>query len=781
MDSSLHLVLVVTLAHAAVRLQLSFNFTAAMSHQRSFTAPLPGGRPLQRSSWKAEAIRKGQLKISGPIPWADDELDEQVNKRHTDLFLPQHKESSSLDDAHDRDGAEQSAAGRSFESIANSGAQQQQQQQQQQPPERPQRPVSMGISTLNGTQMSQMSQRHVSPNPTASYDGPDPYLSGGADSPNNTSPKKKRRSGLRNVFRKMFGRRSKDGFEQQQQQQHQQQHQQGDASPPRAAQQHTARVSREREKPNSRKGQAANHSYLVSRQGTDEPVADAAAQRIRSVAELQPRTPLGSHLPFPMNVNAPQEISPPHEYLTFDGLDAAQHPRVVQRRASLPSVVFSSADAAALSAFWAADNAPVTAQDEENAVRASEEREIGVALSSPKRVKRRSRSAGALHDLTKDWIPPVEAILPPRTPRRRSAEIRYWRSSGVSASVYSEQRPTTGDDEHKSKTRSFALTQAAAAATTTTTDTDEAQGTGTKQTPAAAAAGELVGPRITSILDPEQIQAFNFGDLGDASSAAANPDASEHTPTMTDMSTLSIEDSSFLDDHVVSLEHARPFTTHHANHPIILQDVKNKRFSRDRSHSPPDSSSSRTSSTHRGLFAPPIVLPDMAPYHAASTVEKEKTNIITSPDLSTPPSLPAGDAPLATSLAAEQFSAIYTILRHERAARKALERQVITMQHELQEMRSIVHKLTNVSYPTPSPDAGTHAGSTRRPNGRFGSFDSADDVEDNRDGNGNGSQAAGRRSPEVFETPREESAPYGFGFGVAQTARAVVVGEGGKF
>jgi hypothetical protein len=133
--------------------------------------------------------------------------------------------------------------------------------------------------------------------------------------------------------------------------------------------------------------------------------------------------PLGQHLPFPMNVNAPQEASPPHDYLTFK-LPPAD---LGQRRATLPDTQSLNIQVKRLDTWEERhDGEPMPSP------------QIGVALSSPIQVthsaqsKRRSRSATDLRDWAKGR-PSIE--------RRRSAEIRYWRNSHASASVYSSHTP----------------------------------------------------------------------------------------------------------------------------------------------------------------------------------------------------------------------------------------------------------------------------------------------------------------------------------------------------
>ena len=72
--------------------------------------------------------------------------------------------------------------------------------------------------------------------------------------------------------------------------------------------------------------------------------------------------------------------------------------------------------------------------------------------------------------------------------------------------------------------------------------------------------------------------------------------------------------------------------------------------------------------------------------------------------------------PVVTSGDGEEASqhalkSMYEVLKHERGARKALEQQVKTLQHDISDLHALVNKLIasasarSPSYPTPSPDA----------------------------------------------------------------------------
>ena len=119
--------------------------------------------------------------------------------------------------------------------------------------------------------------------------------------------------------------------------------------------------------------------------------------------------PLGQHLPYPMNVNAPP-ASPPKEYLTFD----MDRPDLGRRRATLPTVPSAITHRRSLDE----PREKLSAWDE----RVEEDEMspgIGIAVSSPTQTvasrhdRRRSRSADALHSLAKERA---------STERGRSAE-----------------------------------------------------------------------------------------------------------------------------------------------------------------------------------------------------------------------------------------------------------------------------------------------------------------------------------------------------------------------
>ena len=154
-------------------------------------------------------------------------------------------------------------------------------------------------------------------------------------------------------------------------------------------------------------------------------------KRMESEDDYRPLTPMDApRLPFPMNVNAPQPESP---YKPGDGAspDArGSH----KRRATLPSIALSPAEANTLTKYWnrGEGGSPVSGplpQPSDPAPDADHEAGIpapliGLAITSNSiKQKRRSRSADALHEMA------LQHGLADLPLRRRSAEIKYWRST----------------------------------------------------------------------------------------------------------------------------------------------------------------------------------------------------------------------------------------------------------------------------------------------------------------------------------------------------------------
>jgi hypothetical protein len=178
-------------------------------------ADMSASTPLQRSSWKAEAIRRGNLKISGPIPITEDM---PLNEEEEEEFAQR----GALDG-----------------SLQPQDAQEQQRKRPETPPGPTQPPpnVSEYVSALRSNPVVEHPQheeevherqpsrsppkmRQVNEVQRESIIQPNARLSqtpfrSTPESTSKAAMKKKRKSGLRNVFRKMFGRKGRDEAEDQ--------------------------------------------------------------------------------------------------------------------------------------------------------------------------------------------------------------------------------------------------------------------------------------------------------------------------------------------------------------------------------------------------------------------------------------------------------------------------------------------------------------------------------------------------------------------------------------
>lgn len=172
-------------------------------------ADMSGQGNLQRSSWKAEAIRKGNLKISGPIPIMEDTpLNEEEEKEFAETGVLQ-SPSQPPDELDQLDTRPQTPTTQPEQHPAN---------------------ILLKPASLTSHPIDEQMQREVLQERQSSRSPPRPQQlneivresviepASYAQSPFRSTPesatkaaqKKKRKSGLRNVFRKMFGRKGKD-------------------------------------------------------------------------------------------------------------------------------------------------------------------------------------------------------------------------------------------------------------------------------------------------------------------------------------------------------------------------------------------------------------------------------------------------------------------------------------------------------------------------------------------------------------------------------------------
>lgn len=433
------------------------------------------------------------------------------------------------------------------------------------------------------------------------------------------------------------------------------------------------------------------------------------------VKELQPLHPLGQHLPFPMNVNAPQ-ASPPNEYLTFD----MQRSGVGRRRATLPSVPSAGIQRHSLDE----PRGRLSAWDERADDETLPSPGIGIALSSPTQAttpitsKRRSRSADALRDMVKDRA---------SMDRRRSAEIRYWRQSHASGSVYSRpQTAKTVETIRSVQIQGPAITEpedGIVAMSATLSHVDEPS--------------PLPEEHERSIEPP--VSAFNFGlqsGFSDDDSAAAVPSS----PPERNKNRLSIEDRvAHLEGTFQSIESSLQRMSSRTNRQtIILSDAPRNLRSRQRSSSNPHSDF------------------DNLPVYQSSN-DTLKSN----------PASPTLVKPSAEGSKEQVIEKLYEALKYERTARKALEQQVQGLQHDIADLHALVNKLiasataTSPSYPTPSPDTLIVSNEDRIATPRKGEYAGKENLFRRDEGYGRDEHewredVASPGDREVWATPKEE-------------------------
>ncbi|KAI4906274.1 hypothetical protein J4E90_010747 [Alternaria incomplexa] len=632
------------------------------------SASTPSPSPLERSSWKAEAIRRGNLKISGPIPITEDvPLNEEEEKEYAangalDRTLqPQDAPEEQYERPQTPPRPLQSpppVPEQHMSALRSNPVGEQQPQRDSAVPERP-------ISSRSPPRVRHLDEvQRESIVPSTSIASPSPFRSTPESAGKAAQKKNKRKSGLRNVFRKMFGRKGPD------------------------------RADDLEEEPMQR-GHSYHHSDTTMLRSTPprEPRTPPSNPRISDlpVEELQPLHPLGQHLPYPMNVNAPP-ASPPKEYLTFD----TDRPDLGRRRATLPTVP------SAITHRHSFDEPreKLAAWDEQ-----AEEDEmspgIGIALSSPtqtvtsKHDRRRSRSADALHNLAKERA---------STERGRSAEIKFWRESYMSGSIYSRpqtaktvetvrtvpmQEPMIREPDNESFNEMSATLVQADESQTATPITEEPN-----------------REQERSVQPP--VSAFNFGDLKNAlfgpkeetipESPQVRSISPPPPPPAKSQHRIPIEDRvQDLESRYSNLETlTRRMSSRNNRQTIILENAPRNLRSRNRSSS---ASASRSHSR-----SAPSIHQELIVQSSSETLEPEPAP--GSPTLAGPPVPHTGS----NEENARALRNVYEALRHERSARKALEQQVRTLQHDVSDLHALVNKLivsataTSPSYPTPSPD-----------------------------------------------------------------------------
>jgi hypothetical protein len=689
-----------------------------MVTQESGRSSNEGGEEQRRKSLAAAAIRRGDIKISEPQPilWVEGVPDASTAEHTVSSSVPPEEVGTSepppnRDEIH---GVAVSTYEEQPESKPIGGT----------PTLRPKRsshqirktPESKRGSTSSGQLTNQRNST----------------ILGSLESSNQMQAKKKRRSGtIRTVIRKVFGRRDKSNSKH--------------ISPPqsRAGPKHeytrsvsfSDQLKRKYQMSNGQqdplpnmnstareKDKQAKHSFQTDHQ--QDPL------RSQPVEDHKPRTPVpASFLPFPMNVNAP-ESSPSQKALNYVSFETS--PRVHRRRATLPSMMLSPADAAVLQKMWSSpDLQPLPPSPSKSVNHSMPNPLIGVAVTSGANPNRRSRSAGALHEIAR-----LQAETAGQ--RRRSSEIRYWRTSQIDP--HDVRGPASRQSSDCKSTRG----------STANSDTELSD--------AMAETGSSIrgGPH-----------SFDFG------SNTTEPNTAEKSGHIVEQRLSQLE---FNMQHI-SLSLQQYSIQQPQRKPVIIDQApprhqSQKSLTAERPGLPANPKDTFPTRTNSKSFTQ-TSRPPTAPSHSSSpsTVSQHQVNYTSSPSPvgASPPTAfmateggklrPSTSAttpqPAQTSLTQtihDHLAPLYNALRYERTVRKALEAQVLQLRQDVDELSTIVSQLRGATYPTPSPDnfMSSTMGSTSAEKSRFSGYDSDDEGK-------------GFGSAEKWATPREELGPRDWG------------------
>lgn len=463
--------------------------------------------------------------------------------------------------------------------------------------------------------------------------------------------KKKRRSGFRGVFRKMFNRKGGEGH---------------------AIEEDGA----------GQRGHSYHHSdlgipswpYSPRELKTPTPARGAGLP----VDDPQRSKSLGQNTPTPKKPITTQ-ASPPHDCPTLDThRSALGHRRVTLATAPRTSTQRHSLDEA---------RDRISARKEILEKDAFSSPPIGIALTSPTQVaparhKRRSRSAGALSSFGKDHAS-LEGS--------RNAEIKRWKESYMSENAFKPESTKPGErmpSTHTQEPGTEAVNEVSSILVQ-----DHAK----KISEAPKKELDLVNEA------PATAAPFNFG-LSGSEKVQEDP-CLNGKPEISNSSFVG-QDCALIENRIKHLESAyeslegslRRISTRNNRQTIILENVPQTSRTRDRSASTHSMSGSRSHScSHTSIHQEPI--------HQASndTLNPNRPSLVSVP--------PVSAVHIDDQASREVPHAVYEALNHERAARKALETQVTKLQQDISNLHILVNKFivsttkTNSGYPTPSPDA----------------------------------------------------------------------------
>ncbi len=556
------------------------------------------------------------------------------------------------------------------------------------------------------------------------------------------SKRKSRGTSLRMVIRKMFGSKGKPESK--------------DVSTVESGHDITVSqvvtIDRPTTRPDWSQNPPPSGSGTAGRSGENMPYAtrDRAAS-LPAAKEFDSSRSLGSHLPFPMNVNAPAESGRERgQPLTFDIPVQPQH-----RRKSWSSVGLGSPEAAMLSSAWRASYNRATPTDDQDLRLPIADSEIGVAVTSGSSQNRRSRSAGALHDLATN-----KAGLAMAT--SMTDEIRRWRESypiHTTALSGSQNPPDVAVED----------------------ESDDSPPPAVEMIPQ---------PKNESYVGGEQRA---HGATAPAEERLPSGDARSPDHALVDRVIR-------LEQEVQALERSVQKLIGRANRQtIILQEVpqdfdsdRPREFVAEKTSNVP-SYVSMTPSPAPPFVPPPSPIPQHMHQHSHRPTHSRASSVRADTTVRY-----SNTAPSHSPTSPDAVSALYLLLSHERTSRKNLEMYMQGLQRELLEMRGMMMtgpSTTPQAYPAHlapftelRPDLRQH-GDDRRQTSRFSQFDSGDDEDDGETGGASARHSAGplhdvaaygagpdvvtshpsgmsisgdMESEEIYETPLEE--PYGRGW-----------------
>jgi hypothetical protein len=452
--------------------------------------------------------------------------------------------------------------------------------------------------------------------------------------------------------------------------------------------------------------------------------------RSQPVDNRKPRTLVPARsLPFPMNVNAP-EPSSTEKALGYTSFETS--PQVHRRRATLPSMMLSPADAAVLQKMWSSpDLQPAAASPSKKVKPSIPSPLIGVAVTSGVNPKRRSRSAGALHEMARLQAENVDV-------RRRSAEIRYWHR----VDSHDVGRPASKQSaESKSTRESPALSVAELSDAMADTGSSihggsrsfDFRSTTTTRTNTAERSVNIVEQRLSQL-------EFNMQHV--------SLSLQEFSAQPTQQRTVTIDRAPSGHRSQTSLTSERHGLPANPKDVFAVQTPSNNFIQTLQ----PRTTSSQSPSPTKRFPQPPSYLslpnldgasPTTAYVPASGQLRRPSTSAAGSQ------SAQAFHSPITQ----DHLAPLYSALRHERKARKELESQVLQLRRDVLDLNTIVSQLRGATYPTPSPDhimSSSTIGSVSAEKSRFSGYDSDDEVK-------------GFGHTENWATPREELVPRGWG------------------